>query len=218
MKNLLPLTLLFATACDPSKIKTAVADLELPRELKPQACELYKQRGKELAESIWLHDWPVFAPMWKTPPNAKADELFCRRVITGRGATFITKPPGSHSSTALFFVVALHPDFATWSDERRASTMCHEAAHIVWQHRRGKMAAIDYLTVSGRLVTEGTASALGDAADERNGVSAKTIADSQARRAERFPKAYKVSKTVDAQCVAGYFAAIRQTLRDRAGV
>ena len=211
---------LVSAACDPTKtakLKTAIADLNLPDELKPAACELYRQRGKELAESIWTHDWPVFAPMFSRPANPQTDYNFCHDVITVRGALILQKPPVNHASTAAYFAVALASDFHTWTIERQASILCHEAAHIVWQKRRGKLAALDYLTVSGRLVAEGTAYALTDALLERYGTPPEKIAKGQARRARRFPAAYKIEKTVDSECVAGYFGDIRAALRERAG-
>lgn len=212
------LTCLLLTACDLSSLKSAIPDLELPKSLKPQACTLYRQRGVELAESIWQHDWPVFAEIWDMPADPVSDEAFCRRVIASRGATFAYKPQGAHSSTAAGFVVLLHPDYDSWPAEKRASTMCHEAAHIVWEHRRKALAVVDYATISGRLVTEATASALGSALLERYGASPAERARELKSRAKRFPEAYKVARTVDSACVEEYFGDVRETLRERAGV
>lgn len=223
-KFIIPILILSCSACDLSKVKSVVAsleeataDLQLPDEIKSQACEIYRQKGRELAESIWTGDWPVFAPIFTTPPSAATDLEYCYKVVTDRGAIFVTKPEGWKSSTALVFVVALAPDYASWTIERKASIVCHEAAHIVWQHRRKHLSVIDYGTVSGRLVAEGTAYALADALSERYGIPAEEIVATQVRRADNFPKMYKVNRTVNSECVASYFGDIRETLRERTG-
>ncbi len=209
----LTVTLAVSGCATLTRLKTAIADLDVKG---PATCELYVQKGRGIAEAAWTHDWPVFAPMLDTPPDAEADEAFCRRVITDRGAKILTKPPGQQHSTAVVFAVFLDPDFESRSAVRQAATMCHEAVHIVWQHRVGiPMAIADYATVSGRLSTEAVAYAWGDMVLSRNGVTPEWIVGARRQRADRFPETYKLSRLVSSECVYDYLTAVSDALEER---
>lgn len=197
------------------KLRQAVGDLGGK---SPESCEFYVQRGRGIAEAAWTYDWKVFAPMFETEPDPVADLAFCTKVILDRGAEILTKPEGLRHSTAIGVAVLLAPDFKDKSPRRQAATLCHEAAHIVWQRRVGlPMAAADYVSVSGRLSTEATAYALGDMVLRRHGVTPEWIVGARKRRAERFPETYKLEKLVSSECVYDYLTAVSDALRERTG-
>lgn len=200
------------------KLRDAVPDLDVSGMPSAEGCAMYIAEGKDLAEAVWTQDWPVFAPMLKTPVDAEADQAFCRDVITSRGAKILSKPKGLRHSTAIVFAVLLDPDFEDKSERRQAATMCHEAAHIVWQKRVGiKRASAQYISVSGRLVPEMTAYALGDLVLRRNGVTPEWITAARQSRSERFPETYKLTRTISSECVEGYQDAVSQELEKRVG-
>jgi hypothetical protein len=216
MNRLSILPILIALGCDPSSLKNAIPELDLPPEAKAAACEVYKQGGMRLAQKIFEQDLPVFDPIWASPPDPVADEAFCREVVTSRGGTFIYKPDGAHSSTALFLVVALHPKYDSWSPERRVSICLHEAGHIVGQHNRKQMAVADYLL--WRLTEEGIWYALTARLLARHGASPESIERGQRRRARSFPDVYYMGNTLEPECVAEYFAELYAELGRRTGV
>lgn len=212
--QLLAFVILIATliGCD-QRLKTAVPDLDLSG---PKTCELYTQKGRGVAEAAWARDWAAFAPMFETSADPFADEEYCRGVITGLGAVIRTKGPDQKHSTAIMVAVLLDPDFESKSQVRQASTMCHEAAHIVWQHRVGPLMAIaDYVSISGRLSVEAVAYALGDKVLRRHGVSEAKIAKARLRRSAKFPEVYKLTRTVSPQCVYDYLTAVSEALEAR---
>ena len=223
MKRLSILTILLALACDPSNAKTAIDDLELPPRAKGFACQLYNEVGKERAKRVWENDFPVFAPIWATPPDPVADQAFCRRVAGDLGVRFVTKLEGSKSSTALIRVIALHHNFESWGPKRQASILCHEVAHTVWENARGTKATIasvaavtlEYLV--GILVYEGFGYALGDKLSERYGISPEELADVQKPREKEFPKRYYIDRLVEPVCVSRQFAAMRGEFDRRLG-
>lgn len=218
--TLLGVALLTSCATITDKLKKTIADLDLKGQAREQACELYIQRGRGLAEDAWANDWPVFQPLFASVPDPAAGETFCRQVITDRGAQIFTKPPGSFGSAqALKYAVALPADFESRGQPYQAALMCHEASHIVWQHRVSTILAIaDYATISGRLTVEGTAYALQDALLAHYGVAANRLAKLQRRREAAFPEKYKLSRTVEPACVSKFFGAIREALHERGGV
>lgn len=221
MKRILVILILIgATGCGfLNDLKTTVDDLNLGGKLKSRACELYTTKGRGMAEDAWANDWPVFAPIFQTPADPAADEAFCRKLIVDRKAAIMPKPKGGHAATALSYVVLLPQDFDSKSPQYRASTMCHEAVHIVWQKRVGiALAALEYATISGRITSEGVAYAVDDALTERYGADPKAFAEGRRKRAERFPESYELKRLVDAECIGDFFDAIREELRERAGV
>lgn len=210
---------LLTLACVPfERLKTAIADLDIPPGDRDRSCEWHAQHARGQAENAWSYDWPTFAPMFETPPDPARDEAFCRGIIEAAGATFASKTE-SNSSTAICRLVALGADFETWPAERRAAVMCHEAAHIVEQGRMGcGYWGVSYATFSGRLASEGTAYALGDAVLERHGWTPGQLAAAQAKRAAAFPERYRLPpRVVTSECVLDYFGRLRAALADRSG-
>jgi hypothetical protein len=214
------LALVALVGCDAARLKTAVPDiLEAVGATEGAVCEAYQEKGRGIVESAWSHDWPVFAPIFeRETPDPVADEIFCRGLIEERGAAITVKPGGSHSSTALVFAVFLAPDFQKWDAVRRARVICHEAHHIVWQHRVGlARASADYVSVSGRLASEAAPYALGELQLLWYGVDEKKIVAARQRRAKRFPATYKLTRTVSPECVFDHFTRVSDELRRRVG-
>lgn len=185
-----------------------------------EACDLYGQRVRGLAEAAWAADWSKLEPMFTAPPTTPdGDESYCRSGIEALGATIFTKSEGGHGGTALYFAVGLPPGFDGRAAVLRAALMCHEYTHMIWMHRVGlPMAAIDYATVSGRVATEAIAYAIGEAIESRHGVAGATTLARRARRVERFPAKYELDKALSSECVGTIFGAVRDVLRARAGV
>lgn len=185
-----------------------------------EACNLYGQRVRGLAEGAWTHDWPVIGEVFARPVTTpEDDEAYCRAGIESLGAQVFTKGEGGHGGTSLFFAVGLPPNFAKRSPVLRAALLCHEWTHMQWMHRVGiAMAAIDYATVSGRIATEAVAYAIGDAMETRHGVPEAKVLARRKRRTDRFPAKYELDKAVSSECVHTIFTNVREVLRERAGV
>ena len=199
-------------------IKEAIQDIDVEGLAKEHACGVYISKGRDSAEAIFANEWPIFEPLFKTPPNAHADLEWCVGAIEELGVKVVSKPV-DRSSTAVCGVVAFGAGFDERPIEYQASTCAHELAHILGQKRMGcKEWLIDYAHVSGRLAAEGTAYALSDALLKRYGVPAKDIEKQAKARAKSFPANYKLSRVLDSECVEGYFPAIRRALGERAGV
>jgi hypothetical protein len=198
-------------------LKEAIQDIDVEGIAKDHACGIYISKGRDSAEAIFANEWPIFEPVFKTPPNAHADLHWCRDSIKSMGVEVMAKPV-DRSSTALCDVVFFGAGFEGKSVEEQAATCQHELVHLLGQQRMGcKEWLIDYAHVSGRLAAEGTAYALSDAALARYGVPEEKIQELAADRAKRFPASYKLSNVLDSECVADYFGAIRRALRERAG-
>lgn len=207
--------------CSPDKLKAAVPDiLTAVGATKSDVCEAYQEKGRGIVEAAWEHDWPIFAPIFeRETPDPVLDEAFCRELIEDRGALIELKPWDSHASTALMYAVGLHPDFYRWSAKRRAQTICHEAGHVVSQHRVGPArSAKDYATISGRLASEAGPYALGDLMYRWYGVSEEKIVKVRRARAKKFPKMYKLTRTVSPECVLDHFTRVSDELARRAAV
>lgn len=200
-----------------SQLKEAVQDLDVEGIAKEHACGIYIDRGRASAEAAFAHEWPVFAPVFDTPPIPSIDLQWCTDYMGGLGVKIVSKPEGT-ASTALCGVVAFGAGFERWAVESQAEVCMHELSHILGQQRMGcgKWLA-NYATVSGRLSSEGTAYALSDAVQARYGVDEGTITERAKARAARFPVSYGLDKVVSSECVADYFGAIRRALRERTG-
>ena len=87
------------TSCAPLKqhIKDAVQDLDVQGIAQEHACGLYISKGRDQAEQIYASEWPLFAPVFETPPNAAADLQWCTESIRDLGA-HITNKHRSESS------------------------------------------------------------------------------------------------------------------------
>ena len=130
------------SACDPSKVKTAVADLE-------PTCAVATAAASALVEDILAKDYRFFAPLFLVSPDPAADEAYCESLITVLGA----KAPSLGAAPV-----------------RRAALMCREAARVVWENRVGAKAAIaTYATTAGRMAAEGVAGVIERAISERHG-------------------------------------------------
>ena len=199
-------------------LKEAVQDLDVEGIAQEHACGVYISKGRESAEAIFKHEWPIFAPVFETHPNPAADLKWCTDYLGALEVKIVSKPMGTNS-TAVCGVVAFGLGFESQPIESQAAMCHHELAHILGQKRMGcKDWLVDYAHVSGRLAAEGTAYALSDAALARYNVSEADVYRQAERRAEGFPAAYGLSHTVTSECVGDYFGAIRRALRERAGV
>ena len=200
-------------------LKPAINDLDVEGIAKQALCDLYVREGREQAEQAFTYDWPVFAPLFKTPPDPAADLLWAQEQIAPLGAITITKPKGQTSASAVCMVVAFPSDFTERSIEQQAAVTIHELGHLKEQERVGCTAWLaSYAKASGRTWKEATAYALKDAASERYGVSPAKIAKEQQRRVEKFPDSYMLSHVIDSKCVERIFTGVRKALRDRTGV
>ena len=205
------------TSCDRiDQLKAAIPDIDAS---DVDACGLYMKLGEPI-ESDWAtHDWPTFAPIFETPPDAAADLSRCHALIASLGATIVTKPEGQSSATAVCKVVAFPFDFASRSIEQQAAVCMHESGHIVEQDRVGcKPWLVRYAKASGRIWSEAIQYATKDALLEHYGVPLATIEKEQTRRAKRFPGNYMLGRAVTGECVARIFSGVRERLRVRAGV
>lgn len=209
-----------------AKLLEAVPDLltdvqkhgGLKKFAEAQSCELYTQRGRGFAELAWSHDWAAFKPMFEAPGTPASDEAYCRKLITDRGAGFVTKQEGQRSATALVYAVALPWDFEQRNAVSRAALMCHEAVHIVWQHRVGTVAAaIDYATVSGRVAAESTGYAITEAVQRRHGWTTERILAQRARRLKGFSELYRLGGAISDACVGEFFVATTEAFAQRSG-
>ena len=143
-------------------IKEAIQDIDVEGLAKEHACGVYISKGRDSAEAIFEHEWPIFKPLFDTPPNAHADLQWCLDSIHDMGVAVMGKPV-DRSSTAVCGVVFFGSDFESRPIEYQASVCGHELVHLLGQQRMGcKEWLIDYAHVSGRLAAEGTAYALGD--------------------------------------------------------
>jgi hypothetical protein len=206
--------------CAPLKehIRDAVQDLDVQGIAQEHACGLYISEGRKHAEQIYAHDWPLFAPVFETPPNAAADLQWCMGSLQSLGIQVLSKHR-SESSTAVCDVVMFGAGFESRPVEEQAATCMHEAAHIYEQKRVGcKPWLLSYAKVSGRMSSEGTAYALYSAALERYGVPRESVERKARAQARRFPTSYGLARVLSSGCAEDYFAAIRRALRERAGV
>lgn len=214
---------LASTSCDAVNtvaplLKDAIVDLDVEGLAKDKACGLYTERGRELAEAAFEHEWPQFAPMFETPPDVEADRAFCEGLITGAGARIVTKQSDQGSASAVCMVAEFPKDFESRSPEERAAITCHEAAHILEQ---GRVGCVDWLqryfvTISARMTFEGTAYALQMAILERHGWSPVRTGKHLDRIGTRFPDRYLIPREVISdECTPIYFGAIREALRER---
>ncbi len=208
------------SGCDlMQRLATAIPDLEIPRKDSAKTCEFYRQRARGMAENAWTYDWPALAPVLTGKGTPEQDEASCRKLITDAGARFAVRPNDSAAASATCSVVWLASDFERRDPVNRASTMCHEAAHILSQQREGcGYWSMNYAMVSGRIAYESVGYAVSDAMFEKHGWSAERIAKRQARRANRFGQTYRVGKLINAQCVGEYFMDVREEFRARSGV
>lgn len=200
-------------------LRSAVPDLKIPRAHTQQTCEFYRQRARGMVEYAWERDWPQLAPVFAEKRTPQEDEAMCRQMVLDAGATFATRPNDNAAASATCSRVWLASDWSKRSPVHRASTMCHEAAHILSQKREGcGYWTANYATVSGRLGYEAIGYAISDAMYERHGWSAERIAKRQAKRANEFPEKYRLERTLDVKCTGEYFRDVRDGLRKRAGV
>lgn len=218
----LALTVILAasTGCNLlNTLATAIPDLNIPRKDSPKTCEYYQQRARGVIEYAWEQDWPAFAPMFATKATPEEDEATCRGLIESAGASFAVRPTDDSAASATCFVVWLASDWKQRSAIQRASTMCHEAAHILSQKREGcGYWAANYATVSGRMGYESIGFAISDATFERHGWSPVRIAKRQVKRAASFPEKYRLGRVLSSSCVQSTFRNVRDGLRARAGV
>ena len=191
----------------------------LRKHVENNMCEIYSQRGRGFAELAWMHDWPAFDPLFRSTPDPSADEAYCRKLVTDRGAAFVYKGEGGHGGTALRYVVALPSNYEKRAPVVRAALMCHEAAHIVWQHRVGiEVAAIDYATVSGRVAAEAVGYTVTEAMQRRHGWRQATILDRRAKRIAGFAKRYRLGNTITDECLGGFFVGTSEAFQERSGL
>lgn len=190
----------------------------LKEHVEKNMCEIYSQRGRGFAELAWMHDWPVFEPMFKAPGTPESDEAYCRKLIEDRGAPFVTKGDGGHGGTALKYVVALPPDMDKRSPVNRAALLCHEAVHIVWQHRVSTFtAAIDYATVSGRVSAEAVGYAMTEGIQRRHGWDQSKILAGRNKRIAGFAERYRLGKTITDECIGSFFIGTTEAFAERSG-
>lgn len=204
----------------PDIVTDVKKDGGLKKHVEGSMCKIYSSRGRGFAELAWMHDWPVFEPLFKAPVTApEADEEFCVQLIESRGAGFVTKSETGHGGTALRYVVALPHDYAERKPLDRAALMCHEAVHIVWQHRATPtVAAIDYATVSGRVAAEATAYSITEAMQRRHGVPDGRVVAARARRLNGFTERYKLGRTITDECLTRFFSGVHDAFRERSGL
>lgn len=201
------------------ELKDAVQDLDVKGLARDAACSVYVKNGRAHAEAAFEHEWPTFAPLFETPPDAAADLQWCKDTLAANGVQMVTRLSDTSSASAVCGAVLIPKDFEQRDVKYQAALCIHEATHILSQKREGcKQWVENYVKVSGRLAYEGVAYAMSDAVMARHGVSEAAILKISTRRAERFPKKYLLEHVVDGKCVGDYFAAIRNALRERTGV
>ncbi len=113
MRNVTVFTLVaMLSACNPSQIQTAVAEIDVPE----AACEAAKALAQPVVDDILGNDWRFLAPLWWTVADASADETYCRSLVEGFGEVV--------------------PDELLIGDPiERAALTCSHAVHVMRESR-----------------------------------------------------------------------------------
>ena len=171
-------------------------------------CAVHQKAAEKTVADIWRYDLPALLPIWEHDAiTPEIDQAYCRKVVEDLGVAVTYGPKAKKTNTALFDRIELAHKFETYTEYRQAAIMCHEAMHILGQHRLGVLKwGVPYTLTWYRLASEGTAYAVYDEILARY-----DIVFDRERRARTFPEIYAAS--VSGACVEVTFDLYLDQLR-----
>ncbi len=102
------------SACDPSQIETAVAEIDVPE----AACEAAKALAQPVVDDILGNDWRFLAPLWWTVADPSNEEIYCRSLVEGFGES-------------------VPEELVVGDSIERAALICSHAVHVMRESRVG---------------------------------------------------------------------------------